>query len=401
MGASGEFLEYSRSLWGNPDQFFYMPEKFAHLKHLQTHTLILPKGPGAEVYSTRATARRVTGSDAGFPFRSGLDPFHEDFEEPEDVPQELISAFRGAFQDGLKLFYPDHLVLDSVREGLEQPAYDGHINASAEIRSSMLARLPRISSLPYKSANTDNSQIRSSLEHEMRRSFNDAQGLDMLESRHDRAHLTPAILHTTYSFYEQNPEAWAALNLIQLHLLDSFKDVYSEHRELSRTQGQGVIQSFRDLPGNFILSFINNSIAIENIPLFFGAAAVSNAHNSNQDVTPELISDSIHKANQAGIFRIAFNTRFGDTKKVICPFASTGVRWFTMENAQGETLVSHALQKIFEERGRNEKLDQVCDSISGAIRTLLDESDPHLKIRLESNTAPLPQLCPFHHSHDS
>lgn len=399
MSANAQFLEYSRSLWDAPGQFFYPPEKFAHLKHLQTHTLILPKGPGAQVYSTRATARRVSGADAGFPFRSGLDPFHEDYEEPENVPQELISTFRNAFQDGLKLFYPDNLVLDNVREDLQEPAFGSHPNADGGIVSSMLVRLPRITAFPYKSVNNDSSQLRASLEHEMRRSFNGAKDLDMLESRHDRAHLSPAILHATYSFYEKNPELWAALYLIQSHLLDSFRDVYWQHKKMSGTQGHSAIQSFQDLPGSFILEFINNSIAIENIPLFFGAAAVSNAHNSKRDVTPELISDSIHKANQAGIFRIAFNTRFGDTKKVICPFASTGVRWFTMDVEPEETLISLALKKIYDERGQNKKLDQICRSISGTMRTLINESEPYLKSQLDTDHVTPPGLCPFHKNH--
>lgn len=404
-----------RRLFEKPEQFRYPEKKFAHLKHLETENFTLPKGPGDKVYGEglHLTARRITGADQGFPFSySSKDSNEYRQTRPIDVPQDIIKAYRTSFQDGLELYLPDNVLNQYLKIALTAPAFSNNRNNTADFATEGIKmRMPRLTTIPHKSTRSEGS-TRSSLEHELRNSFNPAvhDTSTTLQRRHDRKHLDQMALYNTYKFYKQNPELWAAMVMIQDAIQSFASDIQTEiaQQKIQHASTDNAIDLILNGPCTFALDFTYLSIGLESLPLFFGAAALTYAEQQNKAsngvIAPGHIINGIIEAQKAGIFRIKYDTPFGE-RATICPFGSTGVRWFTMDTAgQGDpkdALIVKALAKIYEERGSNMILDKFCERISNTFESILRESDHCIIQKLESAYSGAPTIgCPFHNDRD-
>ncbi len=364
---------------------FYKPDpaRPALPPHLQ-----YPAGPGGRCYSRmqHVTSTRITGVDGGFITNP-----------PLDVPQDVITAYRQAFMDGLRLFMPVQAANAYLSQRLEQPCfarYNQPRKVGDRVRD-LTELLPRIVPQPASGRPV----IRKSLEHDIRYDFDQA---GMFDIRHDRRNMARHDLVRLYDYSSRRPELLAALFLWQNCMTDynsELRNICCKHFanvSYDDVRKKGLYFDFnqtieRIFPIYFAIDFTANSTEAPTFPLFLGGAIA--AMTGNDDAIPaQTFKDAIMAARQAGVFRRAFDTTFGP-RKVTCPFSHIGMQMMTshldgMDKAD-DMAIARCYKKILEER-HTPRVEAVCDAIQSGAHDLLAGGGSF------TETAPATGGCPMH-----
>lgn len=372
---------------------YYPADKFAKAACPHSSQLRYPRAPGDKSYlGGEVTAFRHTGEDPGFQRAKG-----------EDVPQDLIHAFREGFTDALDLFMPEHSVRSFALEKLQKRAFSnihrGEEGIKRERKDALLNHLPRITETAPEKADFS---LRISFEFDVRRQVKPEA--NMLDIRHDRKNLTNYDLLRTYRYVTHSPELWVAINLWQNLIeqyTDQILDLGLQHlRKLKTDEKYLNVIADEHFPVFHTISFTNNSLNMLNFPLFFTASILAKSgHNlSGQAALPNFttINAGIIAAQQAGIFRRKFDTPDGE-RKVICPFGFKATKLLKLDLGETqsveETLLAFCLKKVIEERYSNLVVKDHCDAASEAALKMLETTDQGLIARMDQQYARAKAPC--------
>lgn len=335
-----------------------------------------PRGAGDKCYEDTATAFRLTGDDPG-----------QSVSDPVNVPQEIITANRKAFNDGLLQAFPDNAMRDYFRICLQEENFPTEPDTHYSFKRQIIARdLPAIRADEMGKGESGRCL---SLAHDIRNSFG-GRADDVFRPRHDRRNLTKASTLHAYGFLRENPALYLAFELWQRYLInycDILEDkiynaVLPPHIAAESDVRVDVSDRF---PLHHLVAFTRASAGVPQQVLFYSSAVLGNNAMTNGIENPDAarMTEGLEKMRAAGFFRRSFDSAWGN-RKIICPFGNTAIRWLTMDmGAQGnpdDALIAQCLDRVTSEMPYNDHLQRAAGYVSGAMDDVISRGDYQVEI---------------------
>jgi hypothetical protein len=336
------------------DRYFYTESP----RHEETECYKPPVGPGAACYKDDVSSFRIMGGDPGFPQARA-----------RDVPDHVVTNYKKSLLQGIEMVFPAKAVDAYLNDHLAEPDFGrGHVSTDRFY----LHDFPRI--LPEPPQGKIDNPFRFSLEHDIRREFNDS-GLH--EIRHDRKNFTNKDLYDFYHYSNKKPEVIASFLFWQEHMANycsELRFMIAEHCGLNPGTDKDEIN--KRFPVNHLVQLFESSVIMSNIPQYLGAYVL--ASGKGDKIESGDFSAGISSAMKAGVFRRKYQTEFGE-RQIVCPFATSVSKFLVgfMESANGknETTIYKCYAKILSER-QFPKISSICAQVREIIQSTLAESDP-------------------------
>jgi hypothetical protein len=370
-----------------PDKIWYGAGKHAQAKPICPHMaeeMRYPRGAGDVCYAEAATAFRMTGDDPGMGVQT-----------PMDVPQDLITANRQAFVDGLRLAAPDDVMAAYLVEKLAEEKFEpSDARVTEKLYNQIVSDFPRITAQAARNV----CPRRVSLAHDVRQDFDDQAAGDVFKPRHDRKNLSQADILRTYQTFHKHPAFYLALQLWQTHVKGYFQEMedtivshlvpaYQLAMGDSAAEPSEMTERF---PLHHVVHFSANSVDLPQQLIFYGAAATAqaelNSENAQGDTKPTIADmlEGFHKMQPAGFFRRSYESQWGE-RKIMCPFGATAVRWLSLdlggEGLPQDSAIAQCAKKIESTMADNEHLQNMAKAVQKAMQVVMDESDPQFQTK--------------------
>ncbi len=369
-----------------PESLWYETAKHAKSTPVCPHMsaeMRYPRGAGDSCYSSAATAFRLTGDDPGLSAKT-----------PMDVPQDLITANRQTFVEGLKIAAPDDVMAQFLAAKIDEYVAAPYVYGTSErLYSRLTLEFPRISEKPARNV----CPRRVSLEHDIREAFDDPRADDVFKPRHDRKNLSQADLLRTYKTFQKHPELLMGIQLWQGFVKNYFSEMegfIAGHvmKDYDLVEGDLDYNSNKitdRFPLHHVAHFSANSVDLPQQLIFYGAAVTAQKQSQEIDAMPsdEDMAAGISKMQPAGFFRRSYESDWGE-RKIMCPFGATAVRWLTRDlcgnGLPQDSVIAQCVAKVSDALAspENKELQNMAAAVQKAMGVILNESDRCLKARL-------------------